>query len=142
MQRQSLKEKLFVIINDTFASSIEQFFRQSTSSVLGFQQSYRPSQNTPCDNWCFNIKDINSKRNELLSPVIRVPPPLNYSVINTRQLSLVRQHSSISSQNTSPELQASSIPGRTSSDLSNTITLLSTNHGLKASKSESKLDWR
>ena len=53
------------------------------------QQSYRSSQNTPCDNRCFNIKDSNSNRNELSSPVIPVPPSLNDSVINPPQLSSV-----------------------------------------------------
>ena len=55
------------------------------SSVL--QQLSISSQNTHCDNWCFNIKDINSKRNYFSSSVIPVPRPLNYSVINPPQLS-------------------------------------------------------
>ena len=41
------------------------------------QQSSSSSQNTPRDNRCFNRKDSNSKRNELSSLVIPVPPPLN-----------------------------------------------------------------
>ena len=58
-----------------------------------FQQSSRFSNNTPRDNRCFNSKDSNSNRNELPSPVIPVPPPLNDSVSNTPQLSLFRQQS-------------------------------------------------
>ena len=53
--------------------------------------------------------------------MIFVPPPLNDSVINTPQLSSVRQQSSISSHNTVPELQASSIRGRISPDPPNII---------------------
>ena len=56
-------------------------------------------------------------------------PPLNDPVINPPQLSLVRQQSSISSQNTTHESQASSLPGRTSPDPSNTIPPLSTKNG-------------
>ena len=92
------------------------------------QHSPSSSHNTPCDYRCFNSKDINSKSNELPSPVIPVPPPLNDSVINPTQMSLVCQQSSISSHNTTHELQASSIPGRTSPDLSNTMPLPSTNN--------------
>ena len=73
------------------------------------------------DNRCFNCKDSHSKRNNLSSPVIPVPPSLNYSVNNPPHLSLVCQHSSSSSQNTTPESQASLIPGRTSADPSNTM---------------------
>ena len=53
-------------------------------------------------------------------------PPLNDSVNNPPQLSSVCQQSSISSQNTTPESQDSSIPGWTSPDLSNTMPPLST----------------
>ena len=55
---------------------------------------------TPSDNRCFNRKDINSKSNEFSSLVRPVPPPLNNSVINPPQLSVVGQQSSSSSQNT------------------------------------------
>ena len=72
---------------------------------------------------------MNSKRNELSSPVITMLPPWNYPFINPTQLSSVCQQSSISSPNTTHELQASSIPGRTSPDLSNTIPPPSTNNG-------------
>ena len=56
-------------------------------------------------------------------------PPWNDSVINPTQLSSVRQQSSSSSHNTTHELQASSIPGRTSPDPSNTMPPPSTNNG-------------
>ena len=71
---------------------------------------------TPRDNRCFNRKDIHSKSNKLSSLVIYVPSPLNNSIINTPQLSLVRQESSSSSHTTTPELQASSITSRNSPD--------------------------
>ena len=93
------------------------------------QQSSSSSRNTPRDNRLFNSKDSNSKINELPSPVIPVPPPLNDSVINPTQLSLIRQQSSSSSHNTIHELQASSIPGRTSPNPSNTMPPPSTNNG-------------
>ena len=93
------------------------------------QQSSSSSYNTPCDNLCFNIKDSNSNSNELPSPVIPVLPPLNDSVINPTQLSLVCQHSSSSSHNTMHELQASSIHGRTSPDSSNNMPPPSTKNG-------------
>ena len=67
------------------------------------QQSSSSSQNTPRDNQFINSKDSNSNRNELSSPVITMPPPLNYSVINTPQLSSIYQQSSSSSQNTTLE---------------------------------------
>ena len=57
-----------------------------------------------------------SKSNELLSPVIPKLPPWNYPFINPTQLSSVCQNSSSYSPNTTHELQASSIPGRTSPD--------------------------
>ena len=60
--------------------------------------------------------------------MIPVPHPLNDSVINIPQLYLVCQQSYISSQNITPESQASSIPGRTSPDPSNTMPLPSTNN--------------
>ena len=55
-------------------------------------------------------------------------PPWNDPLINPTQLSSVRQQSSRSSPNTTHELQASSIPGRTSPDPSNTMPPLSTNN--------------
>ena len=63
------------------------------------------------------------------SPVIPVPPPLNDSFNTPLNLSSICQHSYSSSQNTTHELQASSIPGRTSPDLSNTMSPPSTNNG-------------
>ena len=84
------------------------------------QQSSSSSYNTPRDNWWFNTKDSNSKSNGLSSPVITVPPPFNYPLINPPQMSLVCQQSSSSLHNTTHELQASSIPGRNSPDPSNT----------------------
>ena len=71
----------------------------------------------------------NSKSNELSSPVIPKFPPWNYPFINPTHLSSVRQKSSISSPNTTHELQASSIPGRTSPYPSNTMPPPSTNNG-------------
>ena len=97
-------------------------------SLVG-QQSSRYSQSTPCDNRCFNIKESTSKSNEFSSLVIPVPTSLNDSVINPPQISSVFQQSSISSQNTTPELQASSIPGWISADPSNTMPPPSTNNG-------------
>ena len=70
-----------------------------------------------------------SKRNELSSPVIPMLPPWNDPLINPTQLSSVHHKSSSSSPNTTHELQASSIPGRTSPDPSNTMLLPSTNYG-------------
>ena len=40
------------------------------------QQSSRYSPNSTCDKKCHNINNINSKRNELLSPVIPMLPPM------------------------------------------------------------------
>ena len=80
------------------------------------QQSSRSSPNSPRDNKCLNSNHMNSKSNELSSPVIPKLPPCNDPFINPTQLSSVRQHSSIYSPNTTHELQASSIPGRTSPD--------------------------
>ena len=94
-----------------------------------FQQSSRSTHNTPCDNRCFNCRDSHSKRNELSSLVIPVPPPLNDSIINKPQLSSFHQQSSRSSQNPTPESQYSSIPGHTSADPSNTIPPPSTKNG-------------
>ena len=71
------------------------------------------SQNIPRDNRCFNIKESNSNTNDLSSPVIPVPPPLDDLVIISPQLSSVSQKSSRSSYNTTHELQASSITGPT-----------------------------
>ena len=65
------------------------------------------------------------------SLVIPVPPLLNDSFINPLQLSSVRQQSSRSSQNTTPETQAYSIPGGTLSDPSNTMPPPSTNIGCR-----------
>ena len=93
------------------------------------QQSSRYSQNIPRDKRCFNSKYSNSKSNKFPSPVINVPPPLNDSVINPTQLSLVCQQYSRSSHNTTHELQYSSITGRTSPDPSNTTPPPFTNNG-------------
>ena len=93
------------------------------------QQSSRSSHNTPRDNRCLNSNHSNSKSNELSSPVIPMLPPWNDSVINPTQPSSFRQQSSSSSHNTTHELQASSIPGRTSPDPSNTMPPPSTNNG-------------
>ena len=68
------------------------------------------------DNRCFNCKTSHSKRNEWSPLVIPVHPPLNDSVINTPQMSSVRQHPYSSSYNTTPESQDSSIPVRNSPD--------------------------
>ena len=70
-----------------------------------------------------------SKRNELSSTAIPKLTPRHYPFINPTQLSSVRQKSSSSSPNTTHELQASSIPGRTSSDPSNTMPPPPTNDG-------------
>ena len=93
------------------------------------QQSSRSSPNSPCDNKCLNRYHINSKSNNFLSPVIPMLPPWNDPFINPTQLSSVRQQPSRSSDNTMHEFQASSIPGRTSPDPSNTMPPLSTNNG-------------
>ena len=93
------------------------------------QQSSSSSPNTRRDNRFFNSKYSNSNRNYFPSSVIPVPPTLNDSVINTTQMSLVCQQSSRSSHNKTHDLQASSIPGRTSPDSSNTMLPLSTNNG-------------
>ena len=92
------------------------------------QQSYSYSQNNPRENRCSNRKDSNSKINESTSTVIPVTHPLNDSVVNPTQLSSVSQQSSSTSHNTTHELQASSIPGRTSHNPSNTMPLPSTNN--------------
>ena len=73
------------------------------------------------DKRCFNCKCSHSKKNELLSTVTPVPPTLNNSVINPPQLSSVSQQSSISSQNTTHESQASSILRWTSPDPTSTM---------------------
>ena len=93
------------------------------------QQSSRPSPNTPRDNKCLNSNHSNSKSNGLLSQMIPMLPPWNDPFISPTQLSSVRQQSSSSSPNTTHELQASSIPNRTSSDPSNTMPPPSTNNG-------------
>ena len=56
-------------------------------------------------------------------------PPWNDPFINPTKLSSFRQQSSRSSHKTTHELQASSIPGRTSHDPSNTMPPPSTNNG-------------
>ena len=58
-----------------------------------------------------------------------MPPPLNDSVINPTQLSSVCQQSSRSSNNTTHELQASSILSWNPPDPSNTMPPPSTNNG-------------
>ena len=58
-----------------------------------------------------------------------VPTPLNDSVINPPQMSYVRQQSYRSSQNTTHESQAYSIPSWTSPDLSYTMPPLSRKNG-------------
>ena len=88
----------------------------------------RSSPNTPSDNKCLNRNHSKSKSNDLSSPVIPVPPILNDSIVNPPQLSYFWQQSSSSSQNTKHELQASSIPGRTSPDPSNAMPPPSTNN--------------
>ena len=93
------------------------------------QQSSRSSPNSPRDNKCLDSNHINSNSNELLSPVIPKLPPWNDPFINPTQLSSVCQKSSSSSPNTTHELQASSIPGQTSPDPSNTMPPPSTNDG-------------
>ena len=95
----------------------------------GCQQSSRSLYNTPHDNQCFNRKDSNSNINDLTPPLITVTPPFNDSVINTTQLSLVGQQSSSSSHNTTHEFRASSIPGRTSPDPSDTTPPPPTKNG-------------
>ena len=93
------------------------------------QQSSGSSPNSPRDNKFFDSNHINSKRNELSSPVIPKLTLWNDPFINPTQLSSVRQQSSSSLPNTTHKLQASSIPGRTSPDPSNTIPPSSTNDG-------------
>ena len=93
------------------------------------QQSSRSSPNTPRYNKCLDSNHINLKSNELSSPVIPTLPSWNDPFINPTQPSLVCQQPSSSSPNTIHELQASSIPGRTSHDPSNTMPLPSTNNG-------------
>ena len=56
-------------------------------------------------------------------------PPLNDSVTNPPLLSSVCQQSFRSSQNKTPELHASSLPGGNSANLSNTIPPPSTKNG-------------
>ena len=87
------------------------------------------SHNTPCDNQCLNSNHSNSKSNDLSSLVIPMLPSWNDSFINPTRMSYVCQQSSSSSHNTTHELQASSIPGRTSPDPSNTMPPPSTNNG-------------
>ena len=91
------------------------------------QQSSRSSHNSPRDKKFLDSNNINSNNNELSSPVIPTLTPWNDPSINPTQLSSVRQQSFRSSPNTTHELQASSIPGRTSPDPSNTMPLPPTN---------------
>ena len=93
------------------------------------QQSSRSSPNIPRDNKCLDRNHMKSKRNELSSPLIPKLPPWNDPFINPTQMSSVSQQSSSSSPNTTHELQASSILGRTSPDPSNTVPPPSTNDG-------------
>ena len=51
------------------------------------QQSSRSSPNSPCDNKFIDSNHINSKINELSSPVIPTLPPCNDPFINPTQLS-------------------------------------------------------
>ena len=74
-----------------------------------------------CDNRWFNCKESQWKKNNLSALVIPLPTLLNDRFINPPQMSLVSQQSSSSSQNTTPDPQASSITGHTSADLSNTM---------------------
>ena len=113
-----------IYISPSFNNSV---INLSQLSLVG-QQSSRSSQNNPHNNQWFKSKYSNSKSNELSSPVIPVPPPLNDSVINPPQPSSVCQQSSRSSHNTTHELQDSSIPNRTSPDPSNTMPPISTNN--------------
>ena len=69
------------------------------------QQSSRSSPNSPRDNKCLDSNHINSKSNELSSPVIPTLPPCNDPFINPPQLSSVCQQPSRSSPNTKHELQ-------------------------------------
>ena len=84
---------------------------------------------SPFDNRCFKSKESHRNSNKLSSPVIPVPPPLNYSIINPPKLSFVCRQSSRYSQNKTPELQDYSITGRTSPHPSNTMPPQSTNNG-------------
>ena len=93
------------------------------------QRSSRSLPNIPRDKKCLNSNHINSNSNELSSPVIPMLPSCNDPFINPTQLSSVRQQSSSSSPNTTHDLQASSIPCRTSPDPSNIMPPPSTNNG-------------
>ena len=55
------------------------------------QQSSRSSPNIPRYNKCLDINHINSKSNELLSPVITMLPSWNDPFNNPTQMSSVRQ---------------------------------------------------
>ena len=81
------------------------------------------------DNQWFHCKYSHSKSNDFSSLVIPVPLPFNYSVINPPQLSSACQQSYSSSENTTPDSQASSIPVCTSADPSNTMPPPSTKNG-------------
>ena len=94
-----------------------------------YQQSSRSSPNSHHDNKWLDSNHINSKSNDLLSPGIPTLPPWNFPFINPTQLFMVRQQSYSSSPNTTHDLQASSLPGWTSPDLSNTMPPPSTKNG-------------
>ena len=93
------------------------------------QQSSRSSLNSPRDKKFLDSNHSNSNINDLSSPVIPMLPPWNDSVINPTQLSSVCQQSYRFSPNKTHELQASSIPGRTSPYPSNNMPPPSTNNG-------------
>ena len=92
------------------------------------QQSSRSSPNSPRNNKFLDSNNINSKNNELSSPVIPTLPPWNDQLFNPTQVSSVLQKSSSSLPNTTHELQASSIPSWTSPDPSNIMPPPSTNN--------------
>ena len=94
------------------------------------QQSSISSHNTTRYNQYFNIKDSNSNSNDLLLPVIPVPNPLNYLVVNTPQLFSVTKQPSSSSHNTTHESKASSISVWISPYPSDTMPPPSTNNGI------------
>ena len=91
------------------------------------QLSSRSLHNNHGDNRCFNRKDSSLPINELSSPMITAPLPMNDSVMYPTQMYSVCQQSSISSQNIVHELQASSIPSWNSPDPLNTMSTTSSN---------------
>ena len=80
-----------------------------------------PLNNSVIDSPQMSLVCQHSKSNELSTPVIPNLPPWNYPFIHLNQLYSVRQKSSSSSPDTTNELRASSIPGWTSPDPSNTM---------------------